>query len=82
MYKYWYAAEKEGTFYIGLCYGWEENTDAEVVEVMQEYCRRKAYRLTLLVQIVPIGIVNQIYPCECTEETLICMEGILSAAMQ
>ena len=82
MYKYWYAVEKKGTFYIGFCYGQEECTEEKIIEIMHEYCRRKAYRLALLVQIIPIGIVNQIFPSKCTEESRMCLEGVLNAAMQ
>lgn len=82
MYKYWYAVEKQGAFYIGFCFAPEGSTESDLVENMQEYCRRKTYRMTLLVQITPIGIVNQIYPGECTEESRMCLEEILNAVMQ
>lgn len=82
MYKYWYAVEKQGAFYIGFCLAREESTESELAEMMQEYCRRKVYRLALLVELSPIGIVNQIFPDKCTDESRMCLEGVLNAAIQ
>lgn len=82
MYKYWYAVEKQGAFYIGFCFGRADNTEEELIEIMQEYCKGKNYRLALLINLMPkIGIVNQIYPFVCTEESRMCLEEVLKVAI-
>lgn len=84
MNKYWYVVKDQaGICYIGFCYGREDATGTELVQLLHEYVKEKGYKeLALLVHINRwLGIVNQIYPASCTEETRNTLEEVLKVAM-
>ena len=88
MNKYWYVVQNEENkvkkeYLIGFMYGNPNATEEELIEYTKVYCKEKNYRLVLLVQIpFSLPIINQIYPHESTEETIMCLEYALQTAMK
>nr|WP_295680316.1 hypothetical protein [uncultured Lachnoclostridium sp.]DAE03951.1 MAG TPA: hypothetical protein [Myoviridae sp. ct2cn10] len=77
---FWYVVKrKKGKnqmeYMVGYLYGQPDATKEELMEYVLEYCRENKFTLVLLFQMVPmLGLVNQIYPYEVTEETSACLE--------
>ncbi|EXG84087.1 hypothetical protein K413DRAFT_0799 [Clostridium sp. ASBs410] len=88
MNKYWYVVQNESNkgrkeYLIGFCYGLSEAGEKGILEGVIEWCKGKSYRLALIIQTIPmLPIVNQIYPYEQTEETMMCLEYALQTIMQ
>ncbi|WP_077612999.1 hypothetical protein [Clostridium sp. Marseille-P2415] len=87
MNKYWYVVQNEenkeqNEYLIGFLYGRSDATEEELIECTKTYCREKEYRLALLIQMpFRMPLINQIYPYEQTEETMMCLEYALQTIM-
>jgi hypothetical protein len=88
MYKYWYVVQNEENkvkkeYLIVFMYGNPNATEEELIDYVKDYCKERKYRLALLIQ-MPFGlpIINQVYPFENTEETIMCLEYALQTAMK
>ena len=87
MNKYWYVVQKEENtqkeYYIGFLFGRSDVTEEELIENVKDYCKEKKYRLALLIQVASgLPIINQVYPYEQTEESMMCLEYALQAVMK
>lgn len=88
MTKYWYVVQNEKNkkkkeYMIGYLYGISEAGEEAILEGVQDYCKENDYRLVLLIQVVGLlGLVNQLYPFNVTEESSRCLEYAVEAALK
>ncbi len=88
MNKFWYVVQNlknkdKKEYLIGLLYGRSDATEEELIQYVQEYCKEKHFRLSLLIQVAPVlMIVNQVYPFEITEESAMCLQYALQTIME